>query len=131
MPGVRTESEGMDNMARSSDLKRAAELALAGDWDGAHAIAQGDESDPHFCWLHACLHKIQGNTGNSRYWYAKGRPGASTTLRMLLPSFRRSARRSRKSFQKLSFSTSWHCSEWNSGPNPLRLSNAYQADISA
>lgn len=71
MPGVRTESEGMDNMARSSDLKRAAELALAGDWDGAHAIAQGDEFDPHFCWLHACLHKIQGNTGNSRYWYAK------------------------------------------------------------
>jgi len=71
MPGVRTESEGMDSMASSDDLKRAAELALAGDWDGAHAIAQGDESDPIFCWLHACLHKIQGDTGNSRYWYAK------------------------------------------------------------
>lgn len=61
----------MDSMAISDDLKRAAELALAGDWDGAHAIAQGDESDPIFCWLHACLHKIQGDTGNSRYWYAK------------------------------------------------------------
>lgn len=71
MPGVRTESEGMDSMASSDDLKRAVELALAGDWDGAHAIAQGDESDPIFCWLHACLHKIQGDTGNSRYWYAK------------------------------------------------------------
>ena len=61
----------MDSMASSDDLKRAVELALAGDWDGAHAIAQGDESDPTFCWLHACLHKIQGDTGNSRYWYAK------------------------------------------------------------
>ena len=61
----------MDSMASSDDLKRAVELALAGDWDGAHAIAQGDESDPLFCWLHACLHKIQGDTGNSRYWYAK------------------------------------------------------------
>ena len=71
MPGVRTESEGMDSMASSDDLKRAVELALAGDWDGAHAIAQGDEFDPLFCWLHACLHKIQGDTGNSRYWYAK------------------------------------------------------------
>ena len=71
VPGVRTESEGMDSMASSDDLKRAVELALAGDWDGAHAIAQGDESDPLFCWLHACLHKIQGDTGNSRYWYAK------------------------------------------------------------
>jgi hypothetical protein len=71
MPGVRIESEGMDSMASSDDLKRAVELALAGDWDGAHAIAQGDESDLIFCWLHACLHKIQGDTGNSRYWYAK------------------------------------------------------------
>jgi len=24
-----------------------------------------------FCWLHACLHKIEGDSGNSRYWYAK------------------------------------------------------------
>ena len=71
MPGVRTESEGMDSMASSDDLKRGVELALTGDWDGAHAIAQGDESDPLFCWLHACLHKIQCDTGNSRYWYAK------------------------------------------------------------
>ena len=61
----------MDGMASAEDLKRAVELALAGDWDGAHAIAQGDEFDPLFCWLHACLHKIQGDTGNSRYWYAK------------------------------------------------------------
>jgi hypothetical protein len=58
-------------MARANDLKRGVELALKGDWDGAHAIAQRDENDPFFCWLHACLHKIEGDHGNSRYWYAK------------------------------------------------------------
>jgi hypothetical protein len=58
-------------MARSGDLKRAVDLVLAGDWDGAHVIAQRDETDPLSCWLHACLHKMEGDAGNSRYWYAK------------------------------------------------------------
>jgi hypothetical protein len=61
----------MGDVAGAEDLKHAVDLALAGDWDGAHAIAQREESDPLFCWLHACLHKIEGNDGNSRYWYAK------------------------------------------------------------
>ena len=42
------------------------ELAIAGDWDGAHAIAQREETDPVGCWLHACLHKMEGDTGNAR-----------------------------------------------------------------
>jgi len=58
-------------MARADDLKRAIDFALAGAWDDAHAIAQRDETDPIFCWLHACLHKIEGDSGNSRYWYRK------------------------------------------------------------
>ena len=58
-------------MANRQDLKRGVELALAGDWDGAHAIAQREEIDPAGCWLHACLHKIEGDTGNARYWYAR------------------------------------------------------------
>lgn len=58
-------------MASADDLRRGVELALKGDWDGAHAIAQQDESDQRFCWLHACLHKIEGDQSNSRYWYAK------------------------------------------------------------
>ncbi len=56
-------------MAGTDDLKRAVDLAIAGDWDGAHAIAQRDEEDPLHRWLHACLHKIEGDVFNSRYWY--------------------------------------------------------------
>lgn len=57
-------------MADTDDLKRAVDLAIAGDWDGAHVIAQRDEQDPLHRWLHACLHKIEGDEFNSRYWYS-------------------------------------------------------------
>ena len=58
-------------MASRQDLTRAVELAIAGDWEGAHAIAQRDEADPMACWLHGILHKIEGDEGNARYWYAR------------------------------------------------------------
>ena len=45
--------------------------AQAGDWEGAHAIAQALEGNAHGDWLHAILHKIEGDEGNSRYWYSR------------------------------------------------------------
>ncbi len=51
-------------------LLTAVSLALAGDWDGAHLIAQ-DYSDPSANWIHAVLHKIEGDVWNSKYWYAR------------------------------------------------------------
>lgn len=51
-------------------LKAATEAALAGDWHGAHQIAQA-YADPIANWLHAVLHKIEGDAWNSRYWYAR------------------------------------------------------------
>jgi hypothetical protein len=59
----------MDSMAAADDLKRAVDLALSGDWDGAHAVAQRDERNPLHRWLHAVLHKIEGDDANTRYWY--------------------------------------------------------------
>jgi len=44
--------------------------ALAGDWQRAHNIVK-DYDDPLACWIHAVLHKIEGDAGNSRYWYAQ------------------------------------------------------------
>ena len=52
-----------------ADLARACDLALADDWAEAHAIVQSDEEDPVSCWIHAVLHKIEGDTSNARYWY--------------------------------------------------------------
>jgi hypothetical protein len=56
-------------MASRAELTRAVELALAGDWTAAHQIVQQDEEDATSCWIHAVLHKIEGDAGNSRYWY--------------------------------------------------------------
>ncbi len=53
----------------SADVTKAVDLALAGDWDGAHAIVQEDETDRFACWVHAVLHKIEGDAENARYWY--------------------------------------------------------------
>ena len=58
-------------MANRQDLTRAVDLALAGDWDSAHKIVQEDETDTTSCWIHAVLHKIEGDAGNARYWYRR------------------------------------------------------------
>jgi hypothetical protein len=51
------------------DLLHAIDLAVAGEWDAAHRIVQQCEADTTAAWIHAVLHKIEGDLGNSRYWY--------------------------------------------------------------
>ncbi|MFM9835875.1 MAG: hypothetical protein ACKVOA_07210 [Methylophilaceae bacterium] len=57
----------MDNKAQ---LKLAVQSALDGNWDASHKIAQ-DYTDPMANWIHAVLHKIEGDVWNSNYWYAR------------------------------------------------------------
>jgi hypothetical protein len=57
-------------LKNNSDLKLAVQAALDGDWEVSHKIAQS-YSDSTSNWLHAVLHKIEGDEGNSRYWYAR------------------------------------------------------------
>lgn len=52
-----------------TDLTRAVDLALAGDWASAHAIVQRYEDDKAACWIHAVLHKMEPDEANARYWY--------------------------------------------------------------
>ena len=55
--------------APDSELLRTVNLALAGDWDAAHDLVQQYEDDATAAWIHAVLHKIEGDSGNARYWY--------------------------------------------------------------
>ena len=55
--------------APTDELLRAVELALADDWDAAHQIVQQYEDDATAAWIHAVLHKVEGDLGNARYWY--------------------------------------------------------------
>jgi len=52
------------------DCLNAIELALNDKWDAAHEIVQVISS-PNAQWIHAVLHKIEGDESNSRYWYSR------------------------------------------------------------
>lgn len=52
----------------------------AGDWDGAHALVQDDPS-ADAAWIHAHLHRVEGDLANAGYWYRRaGRPVAVSDL---------------------------------------------------
>jgi hypothetical protein len=54
--------------------------ALKGDWDGAHALVQ-DETSAEAAWVHAYLHRVEGDLGNAGYWYRRaGKPVAKAAL---------------------------------------------------
>ncbi len=47
-----------------------------GDWEQAHGCVQTDTS-PEGAWVHAYLHRKEGDEGNAAYWYARaGQPVA-------------------------------------------------------
>jgi hypothetical protein len=51
-----------------------------GDWHKAHHIAQ-EVDDEHGAWVHAYLHRKEGDLGNAGYWYRRaGQPVADGDL---------------------------------------------------
>ena len=61
----------MGNSTREDDLREAISLARRDEWDAAHRLVQQYEDDAWACWIHAVLHKIEGDLSNSRYWYRR------------------------------------------------------------
>ena len=50
------------------------------DWDKAHKIVM-DNTGKDCAWVHAYLHRREGDLENARYWYAQaGRPEAKGSL---------------------------------------------------
>ncbi len=46
-----------------------------GNWKAALEVAQADEQDRDSAWVHAYLHRKEGDAFNARYWYRRaGRP---------------------------------------------------------
>ena len=51
-----------------------------GEWDRAHELAQTEEGGAGD-WVHAYLHRRQGDAGNAAYWYRRaGKPASRTSL---------------------------------------------------
>ena len=45
---------------------------VRGDWDAAHQVAQ-DIDDPDGAWIHAYLHRKEGDLANAGYWYRRAK----------------------------------------------------------
>lgn len=51
-----------------------------GDWGNAHTLAQAQD-DAEGAWVHAYLHRVEGDLSNAGYWYRRAnRPPASIAL---------------------------------------------------
>jgi hypothetical protein len=51
-----------------------------GDWDKAHNCAQAQD-DKSGCWVHAYLHRKEGDPSNAGYWYRRaGKKPATVPL---------------------------------------------------
>ena len=63
-------AKGLEVLMKDA-LLNSIEHALAGEWDAAHNIVQQWEGNGTAAWIHAVLHKIEGDPANSRYWYRR------------------------------------------------------------
>ncbi len=51
-----------------------------GDWEKAHSLAQQTPT-PDGAWVHAHLHRVEGDLDNAGYWYGRaGKPVSSVML---------------------------------------------------
>ena len=68
------EALSKDTLSKEA-LKIAVQAALDGDWDKSHNITQDYSDNVNNAnmanWIHAVLHKIEGDEWNSKYWYAR------------------------------------------------------------
>ena len=46
------------------------------EWNKAHEIVM-NRDDPDCAWVHAYLHRVEGDLGNARYWYRQAAAGSA------------------------------------------------------
>lgn len=56
--------------AEASPALQALWHEAKGDWHEAHRLAQ-DEKSPEGAWVHAYLHRVEGDLSNAAYWYRR------------------------------------------------------------
>ena len=49
---------------------KALDLEKDGNWDLAHRLIQSYYTR-EACWIHAYLHRVEGDRGNAAYWYSR------------------------------------------------------------
>ncbi len=61
----------------TTEIQKAVTLANNGNWDEAHQIVQKLHDRTAF-WLHANLHREEGDNNNAQYWYTRADQPFST-----------------------------------------------------
>ena len=70
------ESEPSDKL---SGVYLAIWYAVKDNWDMAHNIVQNINTETA-SWIHAYLHRVEGDIGNAHYWYNRARKEPSSGL---------------------------------------------------
>ena len=52
-------------------------LEAGDDWDGAHDALQGQPDGNGSAWVHAYLHRVEGDLPNADHWYGRAQKPAS------------------------------------------------------
>jgi len=52
-------------------LLQAVERALDGEWQAAHAIVQDHDTDAVAAWIHAVVHRMEGDIERALYWHRR------------------------------------------------------------
>ena len=76
------ELKALEDSSKLSVPLQALSADRQGDWDRAHTLAQ-EANNRDGDWVHAYLHRKEGDIGNAGYWYARSgqeRVGAEVSL---------------------------------------------------
>jgi hypothetical protein len=77
-------TQSLNTATPSTDLPLALQALwqdAKGDWDAAHKLCQTREGEPSCDWVHAYLHRKEGDLSNAGYWYRRaGRPVSAQSL---------------------------------------------------
>lgn len=80
---IETFKDTLGQAAAPADLSgplRALWHQAKGQWDEAHRLVQEDRTEAG-AWVHAFLHRVEGDASNAAYWYAiAGRPHCASSL---------------------------------------------------
>lgn len=81
---IETFEQSLQNDTPPSGLNLALQALwheAKGDWHAAHEAAQAQD-DEIGAWVHAYLHRVEGDEGNAGYWYRRAhKPHASSDLK--------------------------------------------------
>ena len=77
---VRATGSGTEPPGGLSPALKALWHLARGEWDAAHGCAQ-NRNDRDGAWVHAHVHRVEGDLANANYWYRRAeRPPSEASL---------------------------------------------------